>query len=133
MSCILVVDDDRMIRDVISDLLRDEGYDVQVAANGLQALALLEDHRPTAIILDMMMPVMDGWTFMQTYRQDTEHQDVPIVAMSAINNPRWDPVAEFGAQAFLRKPFDGGLLLDQIARLRATFTNGHATHPQAAP
>ena len=63
MSCILVVEDDRVVREVVSDALVDAGYAVASAADGADALDQLHDHPADAILLDLMMPVMDGWTF----------------------------------------------------------------------
>ena len=65
---VLVVDDDESIRQIVRMCLGDEGYEVFEAANGLDALALLPDCRPDLILLDLRMPVMDGWEFARRYR-----------------------------------------------------------------
>src|SRR5436305_15171872 len=63
--CVLVVDDDSYIRDVVAQLLESEGYRVEEATNGVEALTIVNDatRRPDLILLDLMMPVMDGWEF----------------------------------------------------------------------
>src|SRR5581483_10950225 len=66
---VLVVEDDRGIRDLLAAVLTDEGFDVRQAANGKEALAVLERWQPDAILLDLMMPVMDGWTFRREQRR----------------------------------------------------------------
>ena len=60
---VLVVEDDQDLRDMLADVLTDEGFDVRTAAHGELALAMLEQWRPHVILLDLNMPVMDGWTF----------------------------------------------------------------------
>ena len=62
---ILVVEDDASIRGLVSDLLRDDGYQVSEACNGAEALDAVREQRPDLIVLDLMMPVMDGWTFVE--------------------------------------------------------------------
>ena len=65
MPQILVVEDDDAIRELVSDVLRDDGYDVREATNGVEALGRIREERPDLIVLDLMMPVMDGWTFVE--------------------------------------------------------------------
>ena len=111
---ILVVEDEPDIRDAVSDLLELEGYAVQTASNGQEALELLEDaqeaeSRPCLILLDVMMPVMDGHTFMARLREDGTHQRIPVVITSA------SPQVPEGARAHLRKPYELHRLLDVIS------------------
>ena len=112
---ILVVEDEPDIRDAVSDLLELEGYAVQTASNGQEALELLEDaqeaeSRPCLILLDVMMPVMDGHTFMARLREDGTHQRIPVVITSA------SPQVPEGARAHLRKPYELHRLLDVISQ-----------------
>jgi CheY-like chemotaxis protein len=72
MTRILVIDDDPAIRSVIGDALRQDGYQVDAAANGQQALTAFGKHRPDALVLDLEMPVMDGPTLMRTLRERTK-------------------------------------------------------------
>jgi CheY-like chemotaxis protein len=69
-KCVLVVDDDYTIRELISDVLQRKGYYVEMADNGQQALAQVRLTQPDAIVLDLMMPVMDGWAFLEQYRTE---------------------------------------------------------------
>jgi CheY-like chemotaxis protein len=102
---ILVVDDDPAIRDVVADILEISDYAVQTAANGSEALDKVREQRPAAVLLDLMMPVMNGWEFLRACRKEAPCADVPIVVMSAARDAR-DVADELGAQAFLPKPFE---------------------------
>src|SRR5215212_9239273 len=79
---ILVADDDKTIQKFISLTLEAEGYEVMVVDNGLKALAATVQCQPALILLDMMMPIMDGWTFLQRYCEQAGAR-APIIAFSA--------------------------------------------------
>ena len=109
---VLVVDDDASIRDVVGDFLELLGCTVQAAANGREALDQVSASRPDLVLLDYMMPVMDGKTFGLEVRRHPQHAGLPIVLMSA--SPDSEEVCEaIGARACLRKPFD----IDELAQL----------------
>lgn len=114
MGPILIVDDEFGIVDAIQDLLRDEGYRTQTAHNGRQALDLLAAERPRLVLLDDMMPMMDGSTLLRALRQVPSFQDVPVVLMSANRPESW---RELGCNAFLAKPFNLAQLLAVVHRL----------------
>jgi CheY-like chemotaxis protein len=84
---ILVVDDDRDIREAIGTILSEEGYEVRTASNGLEALRLMGDRAPDLLLLDLMMPVMDGWQVMRVLRADAHLCSVPVVVLSALSAP----------------------------------------------
>ncbi|MBI3965620.1 MAG: response regulator [Chloroflexi bacterium] len=110
---VLVVDDDPAIRDLVEAILLDEGHDVAIASNGIEALRLATLHRPALILLDMRMPVMDGWQFAQAYRS-TPAPHAPVVCVTAaVDAPRW--AAEIGADGTLGKPFSIDDLLRVVA------------------
>ncbi len=110
---VLVVDDDTSILDTITAILSQEGYGVVGAASGEEALALLRTWHPTLVLLDMRMPVMDGWTVARLMRENGMR--VPIVVMTAAENARrW--ADEIGAEAHLAKPFGLDDLLATVAR-----------------
>jgi DNA-binding response OmpR family regulator len=102
-----VVDDDDDIRDALRELLEDEGYDVCTAADGLEALAKMTARPPCVVLLDLMMPRMNGWQVLQ--EMHARHLDVPVCVVSAMkqNAPR-DVVC------VLAKPLDVGRLLSVI-------------------
>jgi CheY-like chemotaxis protein len=110
---VLVVDDDPDILDAICDILEAEGYGVSRARHGLEALEQVDSSRPDVILLDLMMPVMDGVAFSQALRQRPRVSDIPIVVISADGNPQ--RATAVGAVGYLAKPFDIDALLAQVA------------------
>jgi CheY-like chemotaxis protein len=113
---ILVVDDDPNILDVVSELLDMEGYRVTTAANGAEALRVVEQQLPSLVLLDMRMPVLDGWGFAKELR--ARGVKLPILVMTAAQNARvW--AEEIGAQGYVAKPFEVPALLDAVEKLRA--------------
>ena len=113
---VLVVDDDLSIQGFLAEALADEGYGVQTAANGREALTILETWRPDLILLDLMMPEMDGWTFRAEQRTRPDLADVPVIVLSAMRDlatkvQALDPAGVFS------KPFDLERLLATIERL----------------
>lgn len=114
---ILVVDDDEIILQSIDAILRDENYSVVVAANGKDALEQARLTPPALILLDMKMPIMDGWTFATRYRQEPPPH-APIVVMTAARDTK-ARAAEIGADDFLIKPFNLEDLLAVVQRFVA--------------
>jgi CheY-like chemotaxis protein len=113
---ILVVDDDPAIRDVVADILEISDYAVQTAVNGAEALEKIRKDKPAAVLLDLMMPVMDGWEFLRVCRQEMPCAHLPIVVMSAAREAS-DVADELGAQAFLPKPFELNAMLSLVGRV----------------
>ena len=111
---ILVVDDDEAIRTTVQSILVDEGYTVLGAADGVGALDLVCRQPPSLILLDMKMPVMDGWGFARAYRaQPRPH--APIVVLTAAVNAG-QRTAEIGARGYLAKPFNLDDLLAMVSQ-----------------
>ena len=101
---LLVVDDDPTIREMLDMVFVSEGYEVITAAHGAAALALVDQTRPHVILLDMKMPVMDGWEFLRQYRQRPGAK-VPVVVLTAAQDDRRQVVDDIGAQEYISKPF----------------------------
>jgi CheY-like chemotaxis protein len=119
---VLIVDDDKDIRDTIQELLQDEGYSVATAENGAAALDRLRHVRPQLILLDLTMPVMDGITFREEQLNDDALAAIPTIVMSA----RTDPGKDAGpllVRACLCKPLD----LDELLMLVAHYCRGAAS------
>lgn len=111
---ILVVDDDEGILETVCDILEAEGYDVVIAHNGLEALRAIDVHHPVVVLLDMRMPVLDGWGVAQRLRE--RGPDVPVLVMTAAQDARrW--ALEIGAAGYVAKPFDVVDLLDAVERV----------------
>ena len=81
---ILVVDDEQSISDLIATSLRFVGFDVQTAANGSEALTVAEEFRPDALVLDVMMPGMDGFEVCRRIKQQPETRDIPVIFVTAL-------------------------------------------------
>jgi two-component system response regulator MprA len=121
---VLVVDDDALIREALATALGDEGYAVRVAADGRVALDTLSHWRPDVIVLDLMMPVMDGPTFRAAQRAIAEVARIPVIILSAAHGVH-ARAAGLDAAAIFGKPFDLGVLLETVERLISE--TGHAT------
>ncbi len=107
---ILVIDDEDAIRQVLKQMLTVEGFRVITAENGQEGLEKLEMmRRPRVILLDLMMPVLDGWGFLRRVRADQRFQAIPVIVTSASGEPR-PP----GATTMLPKPFGVSKLLNVI-------------------
>jgi DNA-binding response OmpR family regulator len=118
MADILVVDDDASIRDVLSDILELEGYDVRTAADGFAALREIREKRPDCLVLDLMMPGMDGHQVLTEIRTADGGTRLPVVMLTATadGEESWRAMAE-GVDYFLGKPFDAEELLRFIEYL----------------
>lgn len=114
---ILVVDDDAHIRELVKVFLKNEGFDVCEAADGIAALSRLETIKVDLVILDIMMPNMDGW---QLCRELREHYDLPVI-MITVEGETSQKIKgfELGADDYLVKPFDP---LELVARVKALLT-----------
>ncbi len=112
---VLVVDDDPDILEALSEILEAEGFEIRRARNGKEALDRLEPDPPQLILLDLMMPVMDGWEFAQRMRQRPSVAGIPIIVLSADRNVG-SKAADIGAVGHLAKPFELNDLLDMVRR-----------------
>jgi two-component system, chemotaxis family, chemotaxis protein CheY len=115
---VLVVDDDESIRSVVTAALQEEGYDVLEATNGAAALEIVRQLYPVVILLDMWMPVMNGWEFVRQYRA-LPGPHAPIVVMTAAVDAKRRG-AEIAADGVLAKPFELDSLLDTVASYART-------------
>lgn len=116
----LVVDDDRVIQQLLEVNLELEGYDVAKAGDGEEALAAVRDFRPDLIVLDIMMPKIDGREVCRRIKADPTTAEIPIIFLSA-RAQDFDVTSglELGASAYVTKPFDPVDLLTMIERLLA--------------
>jgi CheY-like chemotaxis protein len=110
---VLIVEDEESIRQVIADVLEDRGYSVTLAPNGSEALHILDTLRPDVMVLDLLMPVMHGWAFMESYFEKTGGEPIPIVVVS-VNPALPRSFDHFGVRRVVSKPFDVDLLLEAV-------------------
>jgi signal transduction histidine kinase/CheY-like chemotaxis protein len=110
---ILVIDDDKEIRSVISEVLTLSGYDVVEAASGQQGLDHATRMPPDLILLDVMMPGIDGWTVLSKLQDNPKLTDVPVIVLSAVGDQ--EMAMSLGAASVLLKPVDASRLTAEIA------------------
>jgi CheY-like chemotaxis protein len=113
---ILIVEDQADVAQLIDVVLKGEGYTVAIAKDGAQGLMLARDWKPDLILMDIMLPGVDGGALIARLRQEPETAELPIIAMSASRTLR-DRTAELQADALLSKPFDVDALLVQVSFL----------------
>jgi DNA-binding response OmpR family regulator len=115
---ILVADDEPDIVTIVEMILRSQGYDVLKAANGLEALELAERHSPDLILLDIMMPDMDGWEVLRLLHVDPSTSEIPVAMISAKTGSRAKITSmQEGAVDYITKPFDSQELLSKVREL----------------
>ena len=111
---VLVVDDDDQLADVVRQVLRDAGYSVATVRHGAAALDLMDHHSPDLILLDLTMPIMDGWSFVAQYRRNAR-AGARILLLTS--NPHAPEIAQtLHADGYIQKPFDIGQLVDVIQK-----------------
>jgi len=124
---VLVVDDDESIQGFLVDALVDDGYVVRTATNGDDALTLLRAWRPDLILLDLMLPEMDGWEFRANQLERPEVAAVPVIVLSAMRDPT-PKIPGLAPTRVVAKPFDLEELMGLIDELSAAFV-GYCPHP----
>ncbi|HET8540974.1 MAG TPA: response regulator [Anaeromyxobacter sp.] len=110
---VLIVEDDLDIRETLAEVLASAGYETAQAANGLEGLVAARRAPPDLIVLDLMMPVMDGWQFRSVQRRDPALAEIPLIVISASG-----PSSSIDADTYLQKPFPLDRLVSEAARLR---------------
>jgi DNA-binding response OmpR family regulator len=111
---VLVVDDEPMVRETLGQVLTDEGYVVDLAVDGETALERVHANRPDAILLDLMMPGMNGRQFLQALREEPAYIDVPVMIMTAVHGLEIGKTT-LGASEVIEKPFNVDELLNKVA------------------
>lgn len=115
MSRVLVVDDEPQVVWVLQLSLECEGYVTYSARNGLEALDRIAEHHPQIVVLDVMMPQMDGWTVLERLLELPREERPRVVMVTALASTRdRDRAVELGADAYLPKPFDVDKLIDVL-------------------
>ena len=124
---VLIVEDEydnrEILRAVVEDLL---GYDAILASDGLSAVEMAAEHKPCLILMDLMMPVLDGFEAMRRIKENPDTKDIPVVAVTALSRPadRQRALSD-GAVDYLSKPFDLEALVAMVNRYMSA--RGEAT------
>ncbi len=112
---LLVIDDDSAVTDLLSLLLKSQGFEVFATNNSTDGLSMIREQQPDLVVLDLMMPEMDGWEVCRSVRQFSQ---VPIIILSALNDPSMiASVLDAGADDYLTKPTPSRVLVAHINRL----------------
>ncbi len=114
MALILVVDDEFSVAEVLQSVLADAGHEVMTAVNGQQGLELLGAKRADLVLLDFMMPIMDGPAMLKAMKQDPAYRNIPAVVMSSLPESTVAEAARGTYAAFLRKPFKLAAVTDIV-------------------
>jgi CheY-like chemotaxis protein len=121
MTRVLVVDDDRSNRDLLEIMLSHEGFDILTAASGEEALALVARDPPHLILLDIMMPRMDGYQVAAAIKGDAATRRIPVILMSGLDDDGARTAGlNAGAEGFLRRPVDRAELCEHVKALLRT-------------
>ena len=132
-SRVLVIDDDPTIGYLVQSLLELQGYEVFVTEDGLRGLAAAQRQRPDAIVLDLMMPVMDGYEVLRQLRSDARTSAVPVVILTAVALKETDQeIRQAGASACLTKPFVPEELSAALSTAIATASAARRARPVPA-
>jgi two-component system, OmpR family, alkaline phosphatase synthesis response regulator PhoP len=115
---VLIIEDDGDIRACIAEALSYDGYTVAEARNGLEGLHEAATRRPDLILLDLMMPTMNGWQFRAAQNRDPALADIPVIVISALATESAASALD-GVAALFAKPFDVGTLLSAVERCTA--------------
>lgn len=113
MKKILIIEDDPSIREILTDLLEIEGYSVLSGANGLEGLHSLQRSIPDLILMDILMPVMDGYAFRRELLKDDNLKAIPVIAMSA-QSQALEKLMTHQLSNFINKPIKLNHLLQSI-------------------
>jgi two-component system alkaline phosphatase synthesis response regulator PhoP/two-component system response regulator VicR len=118
MARVLVIEDDRAISYLLRIVLEGDGHEVVLADDGSRGVAAATRRAPDVVILDVMMPFMDGFAVLEALREDARTVSIPVLMLSANQTEAVEERCyRLGAQAFIRKPFDPGILLGSIRDL----------------
>jgi CheY-like chemotaxis protein len=122
---VLLVDDDQDISDAMTELLRDAGYECVQARTGVEALAIMEFERPALLLVDLVMPTMDGIDLLALLRENPSYRDIPVIVMTAASERM---VGGHLDVPVLQKPID----LAELSRMLALYCP-HCSNPAEAP
>ena len=113
---VLIVEDGQALNRMIQFLLMSKGYIIEYAHNGIEAMEILKTTTPDAIIMDLMMPDMDGYELCETLKKSNQYKETPIIILSALDaDKHWDSLKSMGASDYIEKPFRSSDLLEKVS------------------
>ena len=121
---VLIVEDVADVRMMMKILIQTHGFETILARDGYEAVIKAKEEHPDLILMDLMMPIMDGFTATRLIRQDEELKKIPILAITAYGGRRMQEAKDAGADVCFEKPIDHPLLLDTVARLTRSGAHG---------
>jgi chemosensory pili system protein ChpA (sensor histidine kinase/response regulator) len=126
-----VVDDSISIRQVISRLMTDQGWEVQTAKDGIDALEKLGEVRPDLIVLDIEMPRMNGYEFLGALKTESGYEDIPVVILTSRTSVKHrEKARSLGARGFIVKPYKDDEFVRLIHKLTSGSTGNEKSRPQ---
>ena len=121
---ILIVEDGQTLNRMIQFLLRSRGYIIEYAYDGMEALEVLKKNTPHAIILDLMMPKMNGYKLLEKLKKDDQHKRTPIIILSSLDaGTNSKKLLSMGACDYIEKPFMSAAFLEKVSNALATSVN----------
>jgi DNA-binding response OmpR family regulator len=124
MARMLVIEDDRALTHVMRQILEARGHEVLAADDGSRGLATAQRQSPDAIILDLMMPFMDGFAVLEALQEDERTTGVPVMVLSAIQTESVEQRCYgLGAKQYFRKPFDADIFVGALEELASSTTH----------
>ncbi|MEW6042467.1 MAG: response regulator [Elusimicrobiota bacterium] len=119
MKKILIAEDDRTLLKLLDTVVSSQGYQVRTASDGATTLRLVKEFNPDLLLLDIMMPVIDGYHICKILSEDPQYSPVPKIVIITVRKEDWDKrISKFGgADAFISKPFNTDDVLDKIKEL----------------
>ena len=115
---ILITEDSPTILEILKSVLVEEGYEVIAASDGQQALNLAKTEKPDLMVLDLMLPKIDGYKVCRMLKFDEKYKDIPIIMLTARTNETDEKLGkEVGADAYIKKPFQPEVVIDEIKKL----------------
>ncbi len=124
MERILVADDEADIREIMRSILKKEGYDVIIAKDGPEGLALAKEHKPDLVVLDYLMPGLNGIEVCQALKKDPSTEAIPVIIVTAFPNQKEQGLSA-GAVDFMNKDID---TIDLLVRVRSALKVRHITN-----
>ena len=116
-SKILIVDDEVHLARILQFTLEHAGYNVYTAYDGKEALEVLKQEHPDLVILDLMLPIIDGYKVCNQLKNDDEFKDIPVIILSARNLDAEELDEPISADLFIEKPFNTAILIKKVSEL----------------